>query len=187
MNKKYKQINAIIGFIVFAISLWQYTSTLESAGSLWDCGEFASCVYKLQVAHPPGAPFFMLLGRIFTLFNPSNIEIATSEQFKNHTTDITKLLNWNYTLVPDTLGMVTPKVVSMIINEAYYALEENVSTKNDIDTAMQLGTNYPYGPFEWAKKIGLNSVYQLLNALSSSVDRYTVSEALKKEVIHNQQ
>lgn len=72
MNKKYKQINAIIGFIVFAISLWQYTSTLESAGSLWDCGEFASCVYKLQVAHPPGAPFFMLLGRIFTLFNPSN-------------------------------------------------------------------------------------------------------------------
>lgn len=122
-----------------------------------------------------------------TLFNPSNIEIATSEQFKNHTTGITKLLNWNYTLVPDTLGMVTPKVVSMIINEAYYALEENVSTKNDIDTAMQLGTNYPYGPFEWAKKIGLNSVYQLLNALSSSVDRYTVSEALKKEVIHNQQ
>ncbi len=72
MNKQYKGINAIVGFIVFAISLWQYTSTMESAGSLWDCGEFASCVDKLQVAHPPGAPFFMLLGRIFTLFNPSN-------------------------------------------------------------------------------------------------------------------
>ncbi|MFN8260321.1 MAG: DUF2723 domain-containing protein [Chitinophagales bacterium] len=72
MNKQYKQVNALVGFIVFAISLWQYTSTLESAGSLWDCGEFASCVYKLQVAHPPGAPFFMLLGRIFTLFNPGN-------------------------------------------------------------------------------------------------------------------
>ena len=72
MNKQYKQINAVVGFIVFAISLWQYTSTLESAGSLWDCGEFVSCVYKLQVAHPPGAPFFMILGRIFTLFNPGN-------------------------------------------------------------------------------------------------------------------
>ena len=72
MNKQYKQINAVVGFIVFAVSLWQYTSTLESAGSLWDCGEFASCVYKLQIAHPPGAPFFMLLGRIFTLFNPHN-------------------------------------------------------------------------------------------------------------------
>jgi hypothetical protein len=72
MNKQYKQINAVVGFIVFAISLWQYTSTMESSGSLWDCGEFASCVYKLQVAHPPGAPFFMLLGRLFTLLNPSN-------------------------------------------------------------------------------------------------------------------
>ncbi len=72
MTKQYKRINAIVGFIVFAISLWQYTSTLESAGSLWDCGEFASCVDKLQVAHPPGAPFFMLLGRLFTMLNPSN-------------------------------------------------------------------------------------------------------------------
>ncbi len=72
MNKKYKLINSISGLFVFVISLWQYTSTLESSGSLWDCGEFASCVYKLQVAHPPGAPFFMLLGRIFTLLNPSN-------------------------------------------------------------------------------------------------------------------
>ncbi|MEZ5026171.1 MAG: DUF2723 domain-containing protein [Chitinophagales bacterium] len=72
MTKRYKSINGIVGFIVFAISLWQYASTMESAGSLWDCGEFVSCVYKLQVAHPPGAPFFMILGRIFTLFNPSN-------------------------------------------------------------------------------------------------------------------
>lgn len=72
MNKKYKQVNALIGFIVFAVSLWQYTSTIESAGSLWDCGEFASCVYKLQVAHPPGAPFFMLLGRLFMMLNPHN-------------------------------------------------------------------------------------------------------------------
>lgn len=72
MNKKYKLINGIVGIIVFAISTWQYASTMESAGSLWDCGEFVSCVYKLQVAHPPGAPFFMLLGRLFTLLNPEN-------------------------------------------------------------------------------------------------------------------
>lgn len=72
MSKQYKLINTIIGFIVFGISTWQYASTMESAGSLWDCGEFVSCVYKLQVAHPPGAPFFMILGRLFTLLNPSN-------------------------------------------------------------------------------------------------------------------
>lgn len=72
MNKQYKLTNAVVGFIVLAISTWQYASTMESAGSLWDCGEFVSCVYRLQVAHPPGAPFFMILGRLFTLLNPSN-------------------------------------------------------------------------------------------------------------------
>ncbi len=45
--------------------------------------------------------------------------------------------------------------MAMIINEAWHALAEEVSTKNEIDTAMKLGTNYPYGPFEWAEKIGL--------------------------------
>ncbi|HPA34914.1 MAG TPA: DUF2723 domain-containing protein, partial [Chitinophagales bacterium] len=72
MNKQYKLINTVVGFVVFAISLWQYASTLESVGSLWDCGEFVSCAYKLQVAHPPGAPLFLMLGRVFTLLNPEN-------------------------------------------------------------------------------------------------------------------
>ncbi len=117
-----------------------------------------------------------------TLFNPKNMEIAAPEQFKNHITDITKLLNWNYTLVPDVLGMVTPKVVSMIINEAYYALEENVSTKSDIDIAMKLGTNYPYGPFEWAEKIGLLNVYALLKTLSIKDNRYIVAKILEEEI-----
>lgn len=116
-----------------------------------------------------------------TLFNPKNIEIATPEQFKNHITDITKLLNWNYTLVPDVSGMVTPKVVSMIINEAYYAAEENVSTKGDIDIAMKLGTNYPYGPFEWAERIGLEHIYKLLKNLSISDKRVVVAKALEVE------
>jgi Protein of unknown function (DUF2723) len=73
--KQYKWINRLVGFIIFGISLWQYTSTMESSGSLWDCGEFISCCYKLQVAHPPGAPLFMMVGRIFTLFasDPSHV------------------------------------------------------------------------------------------------------------------
>lgn len=72
MNKQYKLVNAIVAFVVFAISLWQYTSTMETAGSLWDCGEFTSCAYKLQVAHPPGAPLFLMMGRLFTLLNAKN-------------------------------------------------------------------------------------------------------------------
>ena len=60
--------NRILGWIMFAISLTVYTLTLESSISLWDCGEFASAAFKLQVVHPPGAPFFLMVGRIFSLF-----------------------------------------------------------------------------------------------------------------------
>jgi hypothetical protein len=60
--------NKILGWITFAIALATYTITMEKTGSLWDCGEFLSCTFKLQVAHPPGAPFYMIVGKIFSLF-----------------------------------------------------------------------------------------------------------------------
>lgn len=84
--------------------------------------------------------------------------------------------------VPDVPGFVSARVVSMIINEAYFALEENVSSKPEIDTAMKLGTNYPYGPFEWAEKIGLQKVYELLTALEKTNARYQPCALLKKEI-----
>jgi 3-hydroxybutyryl-CoA dehydrogenase len=83
--------------------------------------------------------------------------------------------------VPDEIGFTSAKVVSMIINEAYFALEENVSTKEEIDIAMKLGTNYPYGPFDWASKIGVSNVYNLLNQLSIQDKRYTPCTILKNE------
>jgi 3-hydroxybutyryl-CoA dehydrogenase len=71
----------------------------------------------------------------------------------------------------------------MIINEAYFTLDEKVSSKNEIDTAMKLGTNYPYGPFEWSEKIGLKKVYELLTTLSHSHSRYEPAALLKKEAL----
>jgi len=70
----------------------------------------------------------------------------------------------------------------MIINEAYFALGDKVSTKDEIDTAMKLGTNYPYGPFEWSRKIGLKNVYQLLSVLSKEDHRYIAAPCLEEEV-----
>ncbi len=66
----YKNINNISGWLVFIISLAVYIVTLEPTASFWDCGEFISCAYKLQVPHPPGSPLFMLLGRLFTMHIP---------------------------------------------------------------------------------------------------------------------
>ena len=89
-------------------------------------------------------------------------------------------LQYQYTSVKDEPGFVAARVISMIINEAYFALEENVSTKEEIDIAMKLGTNYPYGPFEWAEKIGISNIKALLNKLSETDSRYTVCETLVK-------
>lgn len=74
--------------------------------------------------------------------------------------------------VADEPGLVAAKIIAMIINEAYFALGDGVSDKPAIDTAMKLGTNYPYGPFEWAEKIGLNNIYTLLQKLSLTDTRY---------------
>ncbi len=66
--KLYKKANLTVGWIVFAIAAFTYISTIESTASFWDCGEFITSAWKLEVGHPPGAPFFMMFGRIFTLF-----------------------------------------------------------------------------------------------------------------------
>lgn len=66
MNQ-FNRLNKILGWVVFALALATYTITMEKTGSLWDCGEFLSCTHKLQVAHPPGAPFYMIVGKIFSL------------------------------------------------------------------------------------------------------------------------
>lgn len=64
--KKYNLVNVIMGWITFVIALVTYTLTLEPTASFWDCGEFISASYKLQVVHPPGAPLFLLIGRLFS-------------------------------------------------------------------------------------------------------------------------
>ena len=87
------------------------------------------------------------------------------------------------TVVPDEPGMIAPRVISMIINEAYFALDEKLSTKEEIDTAMKGGVNYPYGPFEWCDKIGIKNIYTLLQKLSTADKRYLPSPLLQKRAV----
>jgi predicted membrane protein len=63
----FKRINNITGWAICIIASFVYLSTMEANGSFWDTGEFASSAYKLQVPHPPGAPLFILLGRLFMI------------------------------------------------------------------------------------------------------------------------
>lgn len=72
---KYNQLNSVLGWLLFAVSLITYTLTLEPTVSFWDCGEFISASYRLQICHPPGAPLFLMIGRVFSLMasDPSKV------------------------------------------------------------------------------------------------------------------
>jgi len=69
---EYKKINNLLGWLCFLIASITYILTLEPSVSFWDCGEFISCAYRLQVAHQPGYPLFAMLGKIFSLLSMGN-------------------------------------------------------------------------------------------------------------------
>ena len=74
--KRFNLWNAICGWVVFAIAAATYLLTIEPTASFWDCGEFISSAHKLDVGHPPGAPFFMLMGHFAQLFASDNAHVA---------------------------------------------------------------------------------------------------------------
>jgi hypothetical protein len=76
MEKGYKFYNDTIGWVVFAISAVVYLLTLEPTASFWDCPEFITTAYRIEVGHPPGAPLFMIMGRFFSLFASSAHTVA---------------------------------------------------------------------------------------------------------------
>jgi hypothetical protein len=76
--KKFKLINNISGWIVFALAAFTYLMTIEPTASLWDCGEFIASCFKLEVGHPPGNPVFMVMGNFFTLFAGGNVSRVAS-------------------------------------------------------------------------------------------------------------
>jgi hypothetical protein len=69
----YNKINNIFGWIAFIIASLTYILTLEQSSSFWDCGEFIACIYRLQVAHQPGAPLFTIIGKVFTLLSMGDV------------------------------------------------------------------------------------------------------------------
>lgn len=131
-------------------------------------------------------------GRVFgfngfpTMFNREFLEVtALKTNDASSLRDTCEKLGTPCKLVDDRVGFVTPRVVCMIINEAYYVVQEGTASREDIDLAMRLGTNYPCGPFEWCEKIGLKYVYELLDAVYQDTrdERYKISALMKKEYL----
>lgn len=124
---------------------------------------------------------FIRIGAWSTFLQGSVVEgSCLKDNLKQQAESVLKYFGKSIEWLPDVPGFITPRVVSMIINEAHFALEEGVSTKEEMDTAMKLGTAYPYGPFEWSEKIGLQNIFALLESLSKTQPRYTPAPLLQK-------
>ena len=74
--KKFKLVDNVFGWVAFLIAAFVYCSTIEPTASFWDCPEFISTGYKMEIGHPPGAPFFMMTARLFTLFASDTTQVA---------------------------------------------------------------------------------------------------------------
>jgi len=137
----------------------------------------------ITTLHEIDAPFIRINAWPGFLNRPVIEASYNNQNIKQHAEKIFSSLNKKTEWVADEPGFITTRVLAMIINEAWFALSENVSTKQEIDTAMKLGTNYPYGPFEWCNKIGIKNIYGLLNKLSENNARYKPAPLLEKEAI----
>lgn len=125
----------------------------------------------------PGMPTFL---------NRPLLEVALVNPEQKQILERTcQTLGTSFHLVEDRVGLVTPRVICMIINEAYFTVQEGTASREDIDLAMKLGTNYPFGPFEWCQRIGVRQVYELLESVQADTkdERYKICPLLKKEYL----
>lgn len=103
-------------------------------------------------------------------------------QYEEATYEVFKKLGYDLELVEHVgIGFTYPRVISQIINEAFFAKEEHLASNADIDKAMMFGVNYPLGPFEWAQKIGPDKIIMLLEELREVTGdmRYRPSRLLR--------
>lgn len=107
-----------------------------------------------------------------TFINRNCIEFAVVDNHVEKFQQLFQTLNIPALRTEDEPGFVSARTVSMIVNEAFLAREEGVSTESEIDTAMKSGTSYPFGPFEWCNKIGVDRIIRLLQKLAEKENRY---------------
>jgi len=121
-----------------------------------------------------------------SFLSQSKWEVSLYRKFE--TPELAKLmeaLGIDFLPVEDRVGMVKPRIIFMIINEACYTLQEGTATIEDIDMAMKLGTNYPFGPFEWCDRIGVTTVFETLAAMYEDTkdERYKICPLLKTKYL----
>lgn len=117
-----------------------------------------------------------------TFINRNCVEFSVADSNLEKFQQIFQTLNIPSFKTADEPGFVSARTISMIVNEAFLAKEEAVSTESEIDTAMKLGTSYPMGPFEWCHKIGVERIGKLLQKLAEKDKRYQPASSFTQTI-----
>ena len=120
--KQYNKINNLVGWLTFAVAAFTYCMTIEPTASFWDCPEFITTGYKLEVGHPPGAPFFMLTANLFSQFASDATQVAKMVNIMSAlmTAACILFLFWSIThltkklICPDDKEMTTGKLITIM-------------------------------------------------------------------------
>jgi hypothetical protein len=109
----YKKLNIYTGWLVFLISTIVYFLTIEDTVSLWDCGEYITAAYKLEVGHPPGAPLFMLLGRLFSFFaDTENVAVWINRLSALSSSASILFMFWSITILVKKMAYKQSRILS---------------------------------------------------------------------------
>ena len=119
--KQYKLVNNVLGWLTFLVAAFVYCSTIEPTASFWDCPEFITTGYKLEVGHPPGAPFFMLTANLFSQFASDPSQVARMVNMMSALLSATTILFlfWSIThlarklVMKDWSEMTTSKMIAI--------------------------------------------------------------------------
>lgn len=150
------------------------------------------CITALEQAVNSDFPERLVGAGLYQTFSKvKGIELAktkfTSDENFDKAKKIFENLEKEVFTVTDRVGMISMRIISLIINEAYLVLQEGTSNKVDIDIAMKLGTNYPYGPIDWSEKIGIELIYNILRSMHEEFgdDRYRITPLLKERYLES--
>ena len=116
--KKFRLVDNLLGWLTFFIAAFVYCSTIEPTASFWDCPEFITTGYKLEVGHPPGAPFFMLTANLFS-------------QFVSDPADVARMVNMMSALLSAACILFLFWSITHLVRRLLISAEEKLNSENN--------------------------------------------------------
>lgn len=181
----FKKINNIAGWAVFVIATITYTLTVERTASFWDCGEFIAAADKLQVPHPPGAPFFLLVGRMFAMLATDVTKVAFWVNMSSVlTSGFTILfLFWSITLVARKFVRTAKQSAGIVLDKVVDTMEKPVDEYSTGDLIKVIGAGLVGAlAYTFSDSFWFSAVESEVYAMSSFFTAFVYWAMLKWEV-----